>query len=729
MSSKQRLARQAKPGDRIRRETEYQKPENQLRSGFVHRETPLADKIIYERLQGKAYQGPTTSLTGATMNPGLVAAYPGGQVKPGEPSSVRQGNQMSASRGSGQKPTQRPQTARPRPAQFERTPWFWPSISDGVLPKVSKRPVPRHQSNTVQNQPSRRASSNGQNMAPRQNNPRQQANDPEADAKSSGHTEEQGEKHWMDTIIAHSRLCLQPTCTPDQFIELMFKKLPPDVQSTLPTWRDLRSRLTDTCSRRRKRLKYEGVHVLSQPDRTSADKNFDIWNQLYHARYIIDNWHSLKAGMAVLNAYQSGRENALPEVLGISPGALLRLSDTDMNEVVSPQDVIEATAFAKDLEDFGDSLGLHSPAATASEPVSNTGSSRMQDRGKGKDKIPPLQESRFAVKSQSNRPTRSGSIDWEVPESDEEATVVADRETPSGDSSRRRDKRKRDSSATGPRKKKRKPQLPTKDDTVVTITSGDELVLPATRHQSRGPSRSSPAPQSRSRRGGSVRSPGPSLTQQEMTPPDSTPCHRKPSPPTPNPIGYIRGRTADYQGIPFHKREKAMDMHQKEMNLLKRKHQYKKELEKGIKVEDEDEVQGDIGDGSEYGDDTGDGGATSDKCTSDESEDTSDKDENRRDGDYQERERKLEQDRKRKEEEEKERMEKEKKLKTEKKKKKEEREEKQREEKQREERQREERQRDEMQRQGRDPERGLRRRPRKRGPRRRGRHWSQGITA
>ncbi|KAK7227774.1 hypothetical protein V2G26_015777 [Clonostachys chloroleuca] len=41
MSSKQRLARQATPGDRIRRETEYQKPENKLRSGFVHRETPF----------------------------------------------------------------------------------------------------------------------------------------------------------------------------------------------------------------------------------------------------------------------------------------------------------------------------------------------------------------------------------------------------------------------------------------------------------------------------------------------------------------------------------------------------------------------------------------------------------------------------------------------------------------------------------------------------------------
>uniref|UniRef100_A0A8H7K8Q8 Uncharacterized protein n=1 Tax=Bionectria ochroleuca TaxID=29856 RepID=A0A8H7K8Q8_BIOOC len=504
-------------------------------------------------------------------------------------------------------------------------------------------------------------------MAARQNNPRQQANDPRADAKSRGHTEEQREKILMDAPIAHARLFLQPTCTADQFFEFMFKKMPPHEQHTLKSGQALRKRLTRMSGPRRSMLKTQGVHVLSHPGRKSEDKSVDMWNMLYHARYIIENWHSLKAGMAVVDAHRSGRENALPEVLGISPDALIRLSDIDMNQVVSPQDVTEATASGEDLDEFSSSLGLHLPAATASESVSNTGSSRMQNKGKGKDKIPSMQESRFAAKSQPGRLTCSDSIDWEVPGSDEEATVVPDRETPSGNSSSRRDKRKRDSSATGPRKKKSKPQLPTSNDTVITITSDHEIDLPVTRHQSRGPSRSSPAPQSRSKRGRSVRSPGPSLTQQEMTPPDSTPCHRKPSPPTPTPLRYIRGRTADYQGIPFHKREKAMEMHQREVDHIRKKHQLKQELQKRIKIEGEGEGSGDTSDGD--GNTSDESENTSDESTSDESENTSDKEDNRRERDNRKRERKLEQEMKQKEEEEKVAKEREK-LKQEKKKKK-----------------------------------------------------------
>lgn len=523
-------------------------------------------------------------------------------------------------------------------------------------------------------------------MAARQNNPRQQANDPEADAKSRGHIEEQAEKILLDTVIAHSRLFLQPTCTSDQFFEFVFKKMPPRVQHTFKNGPNLRRRLMDMSARRRNMLKTQGVQVLSLPGRKTLDKSIDMWNRLFHARYIIENGHSLKAGMAVLNAHKSERENALPKVLGIPPNTLISLSDIDMNEVLGAQYLAEAAISNEDLDDLSRSLARHS-AETALESASNTGSPRTQNKKKGKDKVPSMQESRFAAESQPGRPIRNGCIDWEVPESDEEATVIADRETPSANLSSRRNKRKRDGSATGARKKKRKPQLPTKDDTVITIPSDHEIDLPETRYQSRNPSRSSPALQSRSKKGRSVRSPGPSLIQQEMTPPDSTPCHRKPSPPTPTPLRYIRGRTADYQGIPFHKREKAMEMHQREVDHIRKKHQLKQELQKRMKIEDEGEGSDDTSDGD---------GNTSDESTSDESEDTSDKEENRMDGDHQERERKLEKDRKRKEEEE---------------------------------RQRQERQRDEMQRQGRDPERGLRRRPRKRGPRRRNRHRSQEITA
>ncbi|CAH0050639.1 unnamed protein product [Clonostachys solani] len=569
MSLKRRPARQGQPGDHICRETEYQKPENQLKSGFVRRETPLADKLLYERLQGKAYQGPTTSLTRATMNPGPVAAYPGGQVKPGEPSSVHHGNLMSASPDQDQ-PSGQPQTARPAPAKTKDPVAKQKNNSSGrcAIPVKRKKASKRKGKQTK----------------------------PEVQPEQLC---EPDQEILFNELIRHRFLYLDFTCRLPRFRNVVFNRLPQRLQRLLVDQNGLQKRLVQLCKQGRRTLKTQGPLTDSQSPGNGLNQLIDTWNKIYWGRYYAEFRNGIEAGISAVNAAERGNE-ALDDLLGLSPDNVADISnfadipDIDADHSTAAQDMPEERASSEGSSIPGDDDDDDDKATASAWPtlayiVPVEGASVMLDgqhpfqppkTRKGKKKAPPMQDARCSDQPRSNQPFTSDI--FELNDTDgEKGPGVRSKETESGvPSSSSRTKRKRDCSSVGTvthdspmasqplavkstetptpiesarptKKRKRKlpttkaKAFPTAKDEVIVIASDDESDSPASQsHEPSSRSRSSAPRSGKHVKGKSASSPAHGLTQ-EMTPPHSTPCPKKSSHQQSNTVSSVPGENQD----------------------------------------------------------------------------------------------------------------------------------------------------------------------------------------